>query len=85
MADETKQPEAGVVDDETVLKRQYAAACAAIDAAYRQGHILMVMMVFSDGEEPSVFGVEGVPIREMLNWAASTAWELTPERALIAA
>jgi hypothetical protein len=84
MADETKQPEAGMVDDEAVLKRQYAVACAAIDAAYRQGHILMVM-VFSDGEEPSVFGVEGVPIREMLDWAARTAQELTPEPPRIAA
>jgi hypothetical protein len=73
-----------MVDDETVLKRQYAAARAAIDAAYRQGHVLMVM-VFSDGEEPSVFGVEGVPIREMLDWAASTARELTPEQSLIVA
>jgi hypothetical protein len=78
-----KQDDNDTVDEETALKRQLAAAYAAIHHAHGEGMSLLVMVFgANDGETMTVFGVEGIDVGEVLEAAAGVAWELTADQPL---
>ena len=83
MTDEGNKTETDEVDDETVVRRQKTAACAAIDHAMTERMTLLVMVFGSeDGESMSVFGIEGVDVSAILEYAAQQAWCATPDQPL---
>jgi hypothetical protein len=71
-----KQDDNDVVDEETALKRQLAAACAAIHHAHGEGmSLLAIVFGANDGETMTVFGLEGIDIGAILEAAAAQQWE----------
>ena len=72
-----------MVDEERAVKRQKAAACAAIDDANSEGLGLAVMIFLSeDGDRMTVFGIDGIDVGEVLEAASNTAWDLTEDQPL---
>jgi hypothetical protein len=73
-----------MVDEETALKRQLAAACAAIQHAHGEDMSLLVMVFgANDGETMTVFGIEGIDVGAILEAAAAQQWGPTPDQPLL--
>ena len=71
------------VDEATAVRRQLTAACAAVENANADGLGLAAMIFVSeDGERMTVFGIDGIDIGDVLEVAAGTQWELTPDQPL---
>jgi len=71
------------VDEATAVRRQLTAACAAVEDANAHGLGLAAMIFVSeDGERMTVFGIDGIDIGDVLEVAAGTQWELTPDQPL---
>jgi hypothetical protein len=78
-----EQDDNGTVDEATAIRRQLTAACAAVEHANAHGLGLAAMIFLSeDGEQMEVFGIDGLDIGEVLEAAAGTRWELTPDQPL---